>query len=125
MEVTIVIGNKGWKDEGVYIGRGKYSIFGNPFPVKSSKFSNKIYTLEESLNKYKKYLKEKIEKDKRFKKEFDKVVMILKKEKEIKLNCFCINKTINSLSDIDLNNCKCHGEILSWYLLKELEKLEE
>ncbi len=120
--MKILIGNQGFKGKGFYIGRGKYSVFGNPFPTKRSKFERKVYSLEESLRKYREYFEKKLENDPAFKREFEKLLMVLRRNKKIELNCFCIEKEIKDLNDIDLENCKCHGEIIAWHLLKELEK---
>jgi len=49
----IRITSKGFKGKGVYVGRP--SVFGNPYPIKKSKHSDKVYSLRESLESYEKY----------------------------------------------------------------------
>ncbi|RUM32402.1 MAG: hypothetical protein DSY42_01155 [Aquifex sp.] len=112
----IKITSKGFKGNGVYIGRNKYgNVFGNPFPVKRSKFSEKVYSLRESLELYRKYFEEKVIKSR----EFKELVERYKTEGYLELDCWCINKTVRNIEDVDLNNCMCHGEIIAYYILKE------
>jgi len=64
----IRITNRGFKGKGIYIGRSKHgNVFGNPYPVKKSKFSEKVYSLKESLKLYRNYFEEKVLKSKEFK----------------------------------------------------------
>ena len=118
----IKITNKGFRGQGIYIGRSrKRNIFGNPFPVKQSKFSDKVYSLEESLRLYRKYFEDNVLNTQ----EFKRLIEEYKETGYLVLDCWCINKTIKSLEEINLSECKCHGEIFAYYILREIEKDEE
>lgn len=115
----IRITNRGFKGNGIYVGRSRYgNVFGNPFPTKRSKFSSRVYTLEESLRLYRKYFEEKVINSK----EFKRLVERYKEKGYLELDCWCINKTVRSIEDLDLNSCRCHGEIIAYYILKECEE---
>ena len=118
--MKIIITNNGFKGKGIYIGRP--SIFGNPFPVKKSKYSDKIYSLKASLEKYKIYFEKRLKEDERFRTEFNKLLKILKVNKCLVLDCFCTNKVVSSIDDIDLDSCVCHGEIIAYFLFKNFKK---
>jgi len=110
----IRITRRGFSGGGVYIGRP--SVFGNPFPTKRSKYSTKVYTLRESLSLYKRHFESKI----LHSAEFRSLVEEYRKRGYLELDCWCINKTVTSIEDIDMDNCKCHGEIIAYYILKLL-----
>ena len=107
----IKITNQGFKEKGIYIGRP--SPYGNPYPTKNSRFSDKVYSLKESLRMYAK----KVDKG-----EIDISELVEKYRKEgcLVLDCFCTNRVIQDISDIELENCVCHGEVLAWYILLEV-----
>lgn len=109
----IKITNKGFKTDGVYVGRP--SVWGNPYPVKKSKYGKKVYSLKESLRLYRQYF----ERNLLDTEEFKKLVEEYRNTGYLKLNCWCINRTIRSKDDIDLENCRCHAEIIAWYILNE------
>jgi len=122
----VIITNKGFKCKtGYYIGRG--SVFGNPYPVKKSKYSNKIYTLEESLILYHKYFVENIYNSD----EWRKLLIQFMKNDSVQLNCFCTNKTV-TINDylnwynngINCRELKCHGEIITYYLFDDCVEME-
>ena len=116
--LKIRLTNRGFRGKGIYIGRP--SKWGNPYPVKRSKFSNKTYSLSDSLLLYLKLVQE------------GKIDYLSLKDRMhdglLVLDCFCIN---SSYSKDDLQyleteifkkhcrNLKCHGEILAYFLLKE------
>ncbi len=119
--IKIKITKKGFKTAGVYVGRGRGNIFGNPYPVKASRYSDKVYSLRESLKLYREYFEKKVKNSY----EFKKLVAKFQQEGYVELSCWCINKEIKSKEDIDINNCRCHAEIIAWYLLDEIEKGKE
>jgi hypothetical protein len=109
----IKITNLGKNDKYIYIGRP--SLWQNPFPTKSSKFSPNVYPLEESLKKYQEETLSKL-KVKNF-------VKLLLENNEITLSCFCIEKTI-TINNYKINETpKCHGELLAEKIFEAL-KLE-
>jgi hypothetical protein len=120
MDCKVIIDREGFKSDGIYIGRP--SIWGNPYAVKRSKYSKRIYSLKESLRLYRKYFLRRLMEDKDFREKFCELVEKLRKDKVIKLNCFCTNKVIKSYREVDLENCKCHGEMIAYFLLKCVEE---
>ena len=118
----VIITNFGFKSHlGIYIGRG--SKFGNPFPIKKSKYSSKIYSLDESLRLYNSHFLQNI----RNSVEWENLIKEFKKNKTITLNCFCINAefTINDYLylknnglESNFSKLKCHGQILAYYLFE-------
>lgn len=104
----IEITKKGLRGTGTYIGRP--SPYGNPFPTKKSKYSKEIYTLEKSLKKYESLIRHGVI-------NISDLVNKYNKDGKLILDCYCINKTINAHTEIDLDNCKCHGEIITYYIL--------
>ena len=119
--MKIIITNNGFRGKGIYIGRP--SIWGNPFPVKKSKYSDKIYSLKASLEKYKIYFEKRLKEDERFRTEFNKLLKILKVNKCLVLDCFCTNKVVSSINDINLDSCIYHGEIIAYFLFKNFKKV--
>ena len=118
----VVITDRGLKGSGRYIGRHKdpiKGIFGNPFPTKPSKFSKKVFPLNESLKLYESYLRKKLKTDTTFRKEFEKLLTRLKTEGKVVLDCFCTNTVITSPNH---KPRKCHGEVLAVYLLRLAHK---
>jgi len=118
----VVITNRGLKGSGRYIGRHKdknKGIFGNPFPTKPSKFSKKVFPLNESLKLYESYFREKLKTDTTFRKEFEKLLMRLKNEGNVVLDCYCVNAVITSP---DHKPKKYHGEVIAVYLLRLAHK---
>lgn len=115
----VIITNFGFKTHsGIYIGRG--SKFGNPFPTKKSKYSNKIYSLKESLRLYNSYFLQNIKNSI----EWKNLIEEFRKNKTITLNCFCINTefTVNDYLylknnglESNFSRLKCHGQILAYY----------
>ena len=114
--MSIKITNQGFRGEGIYIGRP--SPYGNPYPTKKSRFSDKVYPLKKSLKMY----AEKIDKG-----EIDISELVEKYRKEgcLVLDCFCTNRVIQDISDIELEKCVCHGEVLAWYILKRVIQLKK
>lgn len=86
-----------------YVGRP--SPLGNPFPIKKSKFSTKIYSLEESLDLYKKWLWNEL-KNKGAKSDATKALVALaklSKTEDITLVCWCVDENENGA---------CHAKII-------------
>lgn len=86
-----------YSGETYYIGRP--SILSNPYPTKKSKFSDKIYSSDESLRLYKRWLWNKIQ---------SKDTLILKTlknlaSKDITILCWCVDKQ---------GKGNCHGFII-------------
>ena len=110
-KLSIKITNQGFKGKGIYIGRP--SPWGNPYPTKKSQFSKRVYSLKESLRMYaKKVVKGEID--------ISKLVEKYRDEGSLVLDCFCTNRIIQDISDIEPKNCVCHGEVLAWYILKRV-----
>ena len=114
--MSIKITNQGFREEGIYIGRP--SPYGNPYPTKKSRFSDKVYPLRESLKMYAK----KIDKGEI---DISELVEKYKNEGSLVLDCFCTNRVIQDISDIELEKCVCHGEVLAWYILKRVIQLKK
>lgn len=74
----------------------KNSIWANPFKL------TKENSIEEVLENYESYIKERLEYD-------ENLVKKLKKLKKKNLGCWCVPMTINDYKEIDM--C-CHGQIL-------------
>jgi len=111
---------KGFRGKGRYIGRSKnrrLGIFGNPFPVKKSKFSSKIYSLEESLTLYARWIEDQYRSNSLFKEEADKLLKELKEKGHITLDCWCVETAISSEEH---KPTKCHGEVLAVFLLRKI-----
>ncbi len=94
--------NPNWKEEGVvYIGRGSTyregSIYGNPFRI------TKQLSRNESIAKYRIYLKDKLKNDHGYEK-------ILRQLKDKTLGCFCRPKVGFQ------GKLLCHGQIIAAYL---------
>lgn len=93
-----IVNKKYYKEKGIYIGRP--SFLGNPFPVKKSKFVDKIYSIDESLVLYKKWLWKQIQ---------DRNQLVLRelyaimKIENATLICWCVDKK---------GNGRCHGFII-------------
>jgi len=85
----ISITNQGFNGKGVYVGRP--SVFGNPFPIKVSKYSKKIYSIHDSLNLYMEYFKQNL----LWSEEFRNLINQYRKNNFIQLDCWCINSTLN------------------------------
>ena len=131
----VIITNKGFKCKtGYYIGRG--SVFGNPYPIKKSKYSNKIYTLEESLILYDEHFRS-ILYNKHFVEniydsdEWRKLLIQFIKNNSIQLNCFCTNKIITfddylnwCSNGVDYDKLECHGEIIARHLFDACVDME-
>lgn len=114
----IRIGNKKFNYDGqkvFYVGRP--SPLGNPFPTKRNSFSEKIYTVADSLKLYKKWLWEKI-------KSKDAAVLDALEEiaeaEEITLLCWCV--------DAD-GKGECHARIIiecvEWLKNQQKEKMNK
>lgn len=82
-------------DDSIYIGRGKNSIFGNPFAMKSEE--DRI----EVCLKYKDFLIQQVKKDFRFKEE-------VKGLHNKNVYCFCSN----GKSSLEEGAKYCHGHVL-------------
>jgi hypothetical protein len=54
--------------------------------------------------------------------DFKKLCLLYRKQGYIELDCWCINKVITSLEDIDIDKATCHGEIIAFFLLKEVQQ---
>ena len=91
----IQITKYGFKTDGVYVGRP--SVWGNPYPVKRSKYGKKVYSLRESLRLYRKHFEENLLNSY----EFRKLVAEYKKTGYLKLNCWCM---VHEKAK-DLKNC--------------------
>lgn len=90
-EIEIIIGNVKRGDIGEYVGRP--SVFGNPFPVSLGR--------EEAIEKYRKWLREKIEhKDKKICYRMNELLKKAKKEKKLTLVCWCFP-------------FRCHAEVIA------------
>ncbi len=107
----IRITSRGRRGKGVYVGRP--SIFGNPFPVKKSKFSKEVYPLKKSLELYAKYFEENLLKSK----EFEDLVNKYRKDGYLELDCYCIDREIRRSEEVKLSECKCHAELIAFYVL--------
>lgn len=103
----IKITKDGMKGEGIYIGRP--SLYGNLYPTKKSKYSKKIYTLEESLKNYEQLIQT-------GKIDISGLIEKYNEDWELTLDCWCINRIFEKFMDVDCKNWKCHGEILAFYV---------
>jgi hypothetical protein len=117
--IITALGNK--ELSGIYIGRP--SVLGNPYPTKVSNFRvDKIYTNEESMEKYRRYILKEIKTNEKLKK----ILMTLKKRildnKDIQLNCWCILEKINFKDYKEKENVQCHGQIIYEYLYFNITK---
>jgi len=81
--LRVIITNRGRRGSGVCIGRP--SPWGNPFPVKPSKYSKEIYPLQESLERYCQRLRV------QFPELVKKLLERRAKEDTLVLDCFCAN----------------------------------
>jgi len=115
----IRITSKGFKGKGVYVGRP--SVFGNPYPTKKSKYSNKVYSLRESLELYEKYFISNILPTK----EFEELIKMYRKEEYLELDCWCVDREIRRFEDVDISRCKCHAEIIASAILFFCEPPED
>lgn len=105
----------------IYIGRG--SPFGNySFSNKKSQNDLPSMPFKKGIKLFHQDFKENLEYHPKLKREFDKIVKKIINGEDIILKCYCINKNINNINDIDLNKIKCHGEIISLEIYKEVEK---
>lgn len=92
-----VVNMKNYKGEGIYIGRP--SVLGNPYShLKVSIAKFKCDTREESIEKYKIFLREEYMKGGAVKKELDRLVLLAKRG-ELVLICWC-------------KPLPCHGEFI-------------
>ena len=107
----VKITKRGFKGNGVYVGRP--SPFGNPFPIKKSKFSNRVYSLEESLKLYEKHFRENLLRSG----ELKGLVERYKKEGYLELDCWCVDRDISSSEEVGVEECRCHAEIIAFYIL--------
>ncbi|MCD6262331.1 MAG: DUF4326 domain-containing protein [Deltaproteobacteria bacterium] len=105
----IRITSHGLNGTGIYIGRP--SRYGNPYPTKRSRFSSKIYPLHESLKLYSKLVEE-------GKMDISRLEMQYVKDGFLILDCWCIDKIVSSLEDVNPDSWRCHGEILAYHILK-------
>lgn len=106
---------------GFYIGRP--SILGNPYPTKVSKFRmDKIYTLEESMKKYRYYLIKEISKNEKIKKIIKTLKRRIIENKEVQLNCWCLLENYNFENYIEKNKIKCHGQAIIEFLYHNINK---
>lgn len=117
--IITALGNK--ELSGIYIGRP--SVLGNPYPTKVSNFRvDKIYTNEESMDKYRQYILKEIKKNEKLKK----ILMTLKKRilenKDIQLNCWCILEKIDFENYEEKEKIRCHGQIIYEYLYFNITK---
>lgn len=82
------------KEYDVYIGRGRGSVWGNPFTHKEGIWAKKVATVEEAIEKYREYIMSRPD--------------LLERLPELKgkvLGCWC--KTKNN------PNAPCHGDVLA------------
>jgi len=107
----VKITNEGFKGKGVYVGRP--SVFGNPYPVKKSKHSDKVYSLKKSLELYTQHFEENILRSK----QFEELVKKYRKKGYVELDCWCVNRKIQRSEEVRLEECRCHAEIIAYYLL--------
>lgn len=113
----IRIGNKKFKYDGKTFYVGRPSPLGNPFPTKRNSFTEKIYTVEESLKLYRRWLWSKI-------KEKDAAVLsaleTIANAEEITLLCWCVDEN---------GNGECHArtivECLEWMEKEQNEKMQK
>lgn len=99
---------------GIYIGRGKNSPLGNPYPTKPSKFIKEIYSSEESLKLYRIWLWQQIKsRNQLVLTELEKIATM----DNVDLICWCVDKK---------GKGRCHGFIIRdcilWMKEKNLEK---
>jgi len=106
---VIRITSQGFRGTGVYIGRP--SRYGNPYPTKRSRFSTKTYPLQESLKLYSELVEE-------GKMDISRLELQYVTDKFLVLDCWCIDKIISSLEDVDPSSWRCHGEVLAYHILK-------
>ncbi len=96
----------------IYIGRP--SPYGNPYPIVASKYSDKIYTLEKSLELY--------ELDIRSGKiNIQDLYEQYKAKGYLKLSCFCTNKKLHNWQQA-IDKPVCHGEIIAYWIFKMEER---
>ena len=107
----IKITSRGFKGKGVYVGRP--SPFGNPFPTRKSKFSDEVYSLEESLELYRKHFEENLLGSR----EFGELVERYRKEGYLELDCWCVDREIRRSEEVDMERCRCHAEVIAFYIL--------
>lgn len=114
----IRITNKGFRGRGLYVGRP--SPFGNPFPVKRSRFSRRVYSLEDSLEKYREYFYRKFLQTAEGKKTIEKLAREYAEKGYLELDCWCINKVIKDIREIDIfatEKLRCHAEIVAYAIM--------
>ncbi len=100
-----------------YIGRGSFSILGNPYshlPEDKCKATFKCQSREEAIQKYDEYFDIMYGHNVAFTEEVDKIYEEYKSGKDVYLGCFCKPKP-------------CHGDIIKKKLEERLfkEKLQE
>ena len=110
----IKLTSRGFKGKGVYVGRP--SPFGNPFPTRRSKFSDRVYPLEESLKLYEEHFRENLLGSR----EFKELVERYKEEGYLELDCWCTDREIRSSGEVKVEECRCHAEIIAFYILSEV-----
>ena len=110
----IKVTSRGFKGKGVYVGRP--SPFGNPFPTRRSKFSDRVYPLEESLKLYEEHFRENLLGSR----EFKELVERYKEEGYLELDCWCVDREIRSSEEVNVEECRCHAEIIAFYILSEV-----
>jgi len=115
----VILTNQGLKGNGIYIGRHKdpdKGVWGNPFPTKSSSFSSRTYTLEESLKNYEEYIRTKIAIDDKTRSAWAKLFERFKRDGEIVFDCYCTNKEITR----PVKPTECHGEVIANLLFEQI-----
>lgn len=113
--MEILITNTGAKtNNSTYIGRP--GELGNPFATKPSKFSTNIYSHDESMKMYFKYIRKEYAKEGKLKEEIDSLIT----SNNHTISCFCIHKifTQNDYDNFDLKKVTCHGEIISHFIFE-------
>lgn len=110
-----------YKKENVfYIGRG--SIFGNyVYTNKHSQYDLPSMKNEEGLPLVKKDYDSKYLKSKEFKFFVDKIITKINNNEDIILQCYCTNKDVENINDINIKKAKCHGEVLALKIFEIME----
>ena len=92
MKNIIVVNKRDFKGDGIYVGRGKGSVLGNPFEMKSEADRERV------IGEYRVWLWEKV---KEKGKVFDELVRIkrLAQQEDVYLVCWCKPKA-------------CHGDVI-------------
>ncbi len=108
------------KENLFYIGRG--SVFGNYiYTLKPSQYDLPNMKNEDGLPLLKKDFDTKYLKSKEFKFFIDKIITKLNNNEDIILQCYCINKDIKDIKEINIKKAKCHGEILALKIFEVME----